>query len=389
MKRLLFVIVFLGVLVGVSFSHAHAAEDSRTTVLCLPDIYLLDGMDCLPEGPSAYLTEMAEQGITFPLLPLATTHPDSSYTWVDYRYGLVRNTNAPVYASVEDALNGVKKNAVRRIDSPFSYISYTEEAVVDGKRFYMIDPGAWMTANDVSRIGAVPLFQGLTFQTTPRTSFGWVLTYLSASSVESKRTPGYEVKDYTGHIYNHLEVVPIYSIQKIGELEWFLVGPNEWLPTNVVARVVPNTTPPNGVPGNRWIEINLYEQTISVYDHRQLVFATLMASGMEPLWTRPGLFQVYQKLNSTPMRGSFAADGSDAYYLEDVPWTMYFDEARAIHGAYWRANLGFPQSHGCVNLTVGDSAWIFEWAEVGDWVYVWDPSGKTPTDPSLYTAGGA
>lgn len=388
MKRLLLVGFFLAAMLVLSILPAQA-DGSQTTILCLPDIYLIDAVDCLPAGPSAFLTQMAEQGITFPLVPLASTHPDPSYTLVDYRYGLVRTTNAPVYASIDDALNGMKKNAVRRIDSPFSYISYTEEAYVDGKRFYMIDPGAWMTANDVSRIGAVPLFQGLTFQATPQTSFGWVLTYLSASPVESKRTPGYENQDYTGHIYNHLEVVPIYSVTKVGELEWFLVGPDEWLPKNVVARVIPDTNPPEGVPGDRWIEINLYEQTIAVYDNRQLVFATLVATGFEPLWTRPGLFQIYQKLDSTPMRGSFAADGSDAYYLEDVPWTMYFDEARAIHGAYWRANLGFPQSHGCVNMTVGDSAWIYDWAEVGDWVYVWDPSGKTPTDPSLYTAGGA
>jgi len=389
MKRFLLVGFLLVAAMAMVVASARAAEGLQTAVLCLPDIYMMDAVDCLPAGPSSYLTEMAGHGITFPLPPLASTRPDPSYTWVDYRYGLVRNTNAPVYASVEDALNGVKKNAVRSIDSPFSYISYTEEVVVDGKRFYMIEPGAWMTANDVSRIGAVPLFQGLTFQSTPPTSLGWVLTYLSASAVESKRTPGYEIQDYTGHLYNHLEVVPVYSVEKIGDVEWFLVGPDEWLPKNVVARVVPNTTPPAGIPGDRWIEINLHEQTISVYDNRQLVFATLMASGLEPLWTRPGLFQIYQKLDSTPMRGSFAADGSDAYYLEDVPWTMYFDEARAIHGAYWRANLGFAQSHGCVNMTVGDSAWIYEWAEVGDWVYVWDPSGKTPTDPSLYTAGGA
>ncbi|WP_298005425.1 L,D-transpeptidase, partial [Anaerolinea sp.] len=85
----------------------------------------------------------------------------------------------------------------------------------------------------------------------------------------------------------------------------------------------------------------------------------------------------------------FEADRSDFYYLEDVPWTMYFDQARALHGAYWRAWYGFPGTHGCVNLSIGDSAWLFQWAKEGDWVYVWDPSGQTPTDPSLYTQGGA
>jgi lipoprotein-anchoring transpeptidase ErfK/SrfK len=66
---------------------------------------------------------------------------------------------------------------------------------------------------------------------------------------------------------------------------------------------------------------------------------------------------------------------------------MYFDGARALHAAYWRTRFGYPQSHGCVNLSMGDAHWLFLWAHEGDWVYVHDPSGKTPTDPALYTGG--
>jgi hypothetical protein len=247
-----------------------------------------------------------------------------------------------------------------------------------------------MTANDVARIGSVPLFQGITFTHTPLQSFGWILTYLNPTgAVETKRTPGAAVQDYTGHFLNNHEIVSVYGAEKVGEEEWYMVGPGEWVHQNVVARVIPNRNPPQGVSGQRWIEVNLFEQTIAVYDGGQLVFATLIASGLEPFWTRPGTFQIFSKLETTPMRGAFEADRSDAYYLEDVPWTMYFDEARALHGAYWRANLGFPQSHGCVNLSVGDSRWLFDWAKEGDYVYVWDPSGKTPTDDEFYGSGGA
>jgi hypothetical protein len=370
-------------------SQVTGAPDAEQGVICLPGIYTGEQGDCTPLGPSAYLTRMGSMGITFPIAPLSASKPDPALTIVDYRYGEVRTANAPVYPSVDDALKGNKKTATRRIDSPFSYISYTDEAVIDGKRFYMVEYGEWMTANDISRIGSVPLFQGQTFSRTPETAFGWVLGFLSPGPVETKRTPGYQEQDYTGHVLNHHEIVKVYSETQVGEESWYMVGPDEWVNDKVIARVIPNTTPPEGADGDRWIEINLYEQTLAVYDGRELVFATLIASGLDPFWTRPGLFQIYEKLETTPMRGSFEADRSDAYYLEDVPWTMYFDQARALHGAYWRANLGFPQSHGCVNLTVGDSRWLFDWAEVGDWVYVWDPSGKTPIDPSVYTAGGA
>jgi lipoprotein-anchoring transpeptidase ErfK/SrfK len=89
------------------------------------------------------------------------------------------------------------------------------------------------------------------------------------------------------------------------------------------------------------------------------------------------------------MTGAFETGKVDYYFLQDVPWTMYYDQKRALHGAYWRAMFGFPQSHGCVNISVGDSHWLYDWANVGDWVYVWDPSKKTPTDPALYGSGGA
>jgi hypothetical protein len=323
------------------------------------------------------------------LPPSPGISPDFALTYTNVSYGLVRTERAPVYGSLEDAQDNNRRNAIRRIDSPFSYISYTDETVIDGKRYYMVAPGEWMTAVDIIRIGSVPLFQGRIFHTTPPQAFGWVLTYLSPGPLETKRTPGFATDDYTGHILNNHEIVWVFDETQVGEETWYMVGPNEWVHQNMIARVIPNTAPPQGVTSDRWIEVNLFEQTISVYENRELVFATLIASGLDPFWTRPGLFQIYDKLDSTPMRGSFEADRSDAYYLEDVPWTMYFDQARALHGAYWRANLGFPQSHGCVNMSVGDSRWLFDWANLGDWVYVWDPSGQTPVDKDLYTAGGA
>jgi len=355
--------------------------------LCIPGIYNYTPSNCLPLGPSQYLTNLANVGITLPVIPLPAQQADPALTQIDVSYAEVRTESAPVYGSLEDAMSHRKKNAIHYIYAAFAYISYQESTVVDKKRYYNIGPGAWMTAADVSRIGVLPRFQGLTFHATPKTFFGWVLAYLSSDPVETKHTPGNQSTDFTGHNYKNHEVVRVYDVRNVDGKDWYLVGPDEWLSDRVVATVTPNTTPPTGVDNGRWIEVNLKEQTLSVYDNYQLVFATLIASGMEPFWTRPGLFQIREKLEKTPMSGSAGPSYADAYYLEDVPWTMYFDDARALHGAYWRAKLGFPQSHGCVNMTVGDAHWLFNWANVGDWVYVWDPTGKTPTDPELYTWG--
>lgn len=356
--------------------------------LCLPGIYPSAPGDCLLAGPAAYQTQLAQQKILLPVPPLPSARPDPSLSGTNLRYAEVVTPNAPVYPTIEDAMAKNRKAATRHLNGDFVFISYTHEEVRDGRRFYMIEPGAWMTAGDVSRLGVIPKFQGLTFHHTPYSAFGWVLNYWGPSPLYTQRLPGNRNPVYTTHALNLYDVIPVYAVQNVDGEDWYMIAPDEWLAKKHIALVVPNPNPPQGVTGERWIEVNLYTQTLAVYDQRRLVFATVIASGAEPFWTKPGLFQIYKKQETTPMRGAFSADGTEGYYLEDVPWTMYYDEARALHGAYWRAKMGFAQSHGCVNMTLGDSHWLFLWAKDGEYVYVWDPSGLTPTDPALYGSGG-
>ncbi|MCJ7715561.1 MAG: L,D-transpeptidase, partial [Anaerolineales bacterium] len=184
----------------------------------------------------------------------------------------------------------------------------------------------------------------------------------------------------TGRYLEHQQLVQIYEEETIEGWDWYLIGPDEWVIQTAVAKVSPRSGPPEGLAWTRWIEVDLYEQTMVVYDNRELVFATIIASGVHPYYTYPGIFKIEEKLDITRMR--YLTDPSDAYNLESVPWTMYFDDRRAFHGAYWRANLGYPQSHGCVNLSVGDSHWLYDWAHLGDRVFVYDPTGKTPLSES-------
>jgi len=393
MKTILSVasLLILSILVTPHSAFASDEDDGKNVpageVLCLPGSIHLPGSDCTPLGPSAYTSRMAKLGVTFPLRSSPGQVPDPSLTFVNIRYGEVVHQNARVYATLEDAVK--KGEVIKKIDSPYSFISYTDEAVVEGKRYYMVEYGGWMTANDISRIGTPSLFQGRTFLHTPERSFGWI-----SFPIETKRSPGFANDDYTGREVYRYQEVQIYATEIIEGIEWYMIGPDEWIPEKrdwqrIIGRVIPNPDPPEGVDNGRWIEVNLKDQTIAVYEQNQMVFATLIASGIEPFWTRPGLFQIYQKYDATPMRGAFEADRSDAYYLEDVPWTMYYDKARALHGAYWHNGFGTPRSHGCVNMSVGDARWLYDWAGEGDWVYVWDPSGETPIDPEQYGDGGA
>ncbi len=380
--RYLFLISSLFLLLLLPTSVSAVEDGQETTPLCPPGIYMNGRLDCVPLGPSQYLTEMARKGITFPQTPLPLRNPDPGLNHVNYEYAYVDEDRAPIYKTLEDAVKSKQGKIVRKLLPGFNYVSFTKRVYQGGTNYFKTKVG-WMSAKHVTPT-TIPDFQGIEFTQTPGQPFGWVLDYFSQhGKVETKRTPGYGEDDYTGHVLRHLELVQIFDVQKVGRWNWYLIGPDEWIVQTSIAKVTPDPAPPGGNEWDRWIEVNLYEQTLSVYENGELIFATLMATGVDPYWTYPGTFRIYEKIRYTDMRGTFAEDKSDWYYLENVPWTMYFDDRRALHGAYWRARLGYPQSHGCVNLSVGDARWLYEWAQIGDLVYVHDPSGKTPSNPDL------
>ncbi len=165
---------------------------------------------------------------------------------------------------------------------------------------------------------------------------------------------------------------------------WWRIGPAQWVNSAQVREVKRVVRPADVGPSDKWIDVNLTQQTVAAYEGDRLVFATLMSSGKEPTPTKEGFFHVYEK-----KIGEFMAGGwkdNDPYWLEEVPWTMYFTERYALHGAYWHDKFGEVLSHGCVNLSPEDAKFLFTWAgpvvppdknralaspdNLGTWVYV-------------------
>ena len=155
-----------------------------------------------------------------------------------------------------------------------------------------------------------------------------------------------------------------------------------WTPTPLpTATPTPTPTPeptfvanssyverPDGVGLNeRWIDINLTTQTLTAYEGDELVFSTLISSGVSDRRTVTGQFRVWHRtLSQTMDGGRFGYD----YYLENVPYVMYFYRDFAIHGAYWHNNFGTPMSSGCVNMKVDEAEWLFNWSQMGTLVNV-------------------
>lgn len=349
--------------------------------LCSPGVYLVAPADCLPMGPSDTLTKWARKGITIPAQPLLAKHPDASLLAVDRQYAKLNVTDgfqAAWYPSIEAAVAGWGASNYVPVGKTL-YVSYYNVTYNENNAYVQNEHGEWIRASPTTYSS----YQGLLFEKQPQNDFGWI-----TDIVTPRREPSFNAEPLKEELTRNT-VVQVYDQTEAEGTTWYMIGIGKWVERRAIRVVYPHTDAPEGVKNGRWIEVNLYEQTLSVYENNQLIFSTLAATGYEPYYTQPGLFQIREKIDYETMTGAFAAGKTDYYLLEDVPWTMYYDGPRALHGAYWRAMFGYEQSHGCINLSIGDSHWLYDWAAVGDWVYVWDPSGATPTDPSFYTVNAA
>ncbi|PKO01899.1 MAG: hypothetical protein CVU43_10680 [Chloroflexi bacterium HGW-Chloroflexi-5] len=377
-----FLIVLAVLLIANPPSPALADVNNSNSGLCIPgESDLFVAQDCQMAGPAKTLDELQQQGIMFPAAPLYVANPPASLGDVSFSYAkVVEYEEIPLYDSLEAISTEQTKSKLP--SSRTKYVSLYDKAETEMGLYYKIANGKWISREYISKVG-VQFFQGYEFKENPTVSFGWILDVTKSRSGPFSNAPE------TGKEYFRYDVVNVYDSEMEGELEWLMIGPNEWINHRFISRVIPNTEKPAGVETDRWIEINLYEQVMLVHEGDRIVYATLVTTGSEPFFTQPGVFKIYKKIDHEYMRGSFEADRSDYYYLEDVPYIMYYDQARALHGAYWHTNFGYKSSHGCVNLSIADAHWLFDWANMDETVYVWDPSGNTPTDPEYYGAGGA
>ena len=110
--------------------------------------------------------------------------------------------------------------------------------------------------------------------------------------------------------------------------------------------------------GTHWIDVNLTQQMVYAYSGNTVMNSFLVSTGTWQYPTVTGQYHIYVKLRYTDMSG---AD----YYLPNVPFTMYFYQGYGLHGTYWHHNFGTPMSHGCVNLSIPDSEWLYNFSSVG------------------------
>ncbi|MEM1414728.1 MAG: L,D-transpeptidase family protein [Myxococcota bacterium] len=107
-----------------------------------------------------------------------------------------------------------------------------------------------------------------------------------------------------------------------------------------------------------WVHVDLGSQTLVLYEGDAPRYATLVSTGTEGFETPTGLFEIRRK-HVTDTMSNIGDGADDAYRIEDVPWTQYFEGSFALHAAFWHGRFGTARSHGCVNLAPADAHRVF------------------------------
>ncbi|MDX1663121.1 MAG: L,D-transpeptidase [Candidatus Promineifilaceae bacterium] len=303
-----------------------------------------EAMSCRAHASGAFVCDARESQPAFsaPRYPYGSVYFSTSYVWLDDFTDLYTQPSfdAPVDGTLEAGLlystvDGLQRDAA-------------------GNLWYGVR-GKWAPAANVHPIEESSL-AGVQIHEMPGRPFGWV-----RHSVRAAEEPGTFADESVPWTWRY-SFVGIYDVARGPEGHiWYDIGGGQWI-KDVYLSLVDVAERPEGVDEDDfWVEVDLYEQVFAAYEGDRIVYAGLVATGLDRWPTNEGLFEVWAREEETPMYGGVSGD--DYYYLEDVPYAMFFDEEIALHGAYWHNDFGAKRSHGCVNMTPRDAEWVFYWSE--------------------------
>lgn len=147
-----------------------------------------------------------------------------------------------------------------------------------------------------------------------------------------------------------------------GEFEW------KEIPAGTEERVVPSGPERfayRARPGEKWIDVNLTDSTLTAYQGTELVRGPVLINhGGVGHETVTGTYRVYLKYAAQDM----GCTPDWPYCERQVPWVAYWYKDYALHGAPWVKEFGIgtdESSHGCINIPVEEARWVHDFVEIG------------------------
>jgi lipoprotein-anchoring transpeptidase ErfK/SrfK len=312
----------------------------------------------LSVGPLAWVCEDAvELSPVTPIVPGRRVVPESN-DGMPYRYFFVGPEGSASYKQLEAADLGEPDMMLQ----PGFAVAIVAERVVEGVRYGRTEHNLWVPMRDLSPVRTFA-FRGedvgdLANGLIP---VAWVLS--ERARVFSKPSGA----SLTSTTKARFEAVRVFERKESFGGAFLRVGEGQWMSAKDLRHPTLADPPPevDANAGERWIDVDLETQTLTAYEGKRPVFATLVSTGKgkpgTPLGTPKGAHRVWIKLLTSDMDNLEDENASRYYRIEDVPWVQYFSKGVGLHAAFWHRSFGQVRSHGCVNLAPLDAERLFWW----------------------------
>ncbi|HLY35091.1 MAG TPA: L,D-transpeptidase family protein [Candidatus Limnocylindria bacterium] len=119
--------------------------------------------------------------------------------------------------------------------------------------------------------------------------------------------------------------------------------------------------------GYTFVMVDKAAQHLTLWHSGRTVLTTLVNTGIASAPTASGTFPVYEHIRVGTMSGT-NPDGSH-YNDPGIQFISYFNGGDALH-AFTRAQYGFPQSLGCVEMALGPAGQVWPYTPIGTLVHV-------------------
>ncbi|HMD55842.1 MAG TPA: L,D-transpeptidase family protein [Solirubrobacteraceae bacterium] len=141
-----------------------------------------------------------------------------------------------------------------------------------------------------------------------------------------------------------------------------VLGPAVW--RALIAATIANR---RSTFGYTYVSVSEGSQSLSVWHDGSVRLTTPVNTGIASRPTELGTFPVYEHIASGTMSGT----NPDGSHYEDpgIPWISYFNGGDALHG-FERAQYGFPQSLGCVEMPPATAGRVWPYTPIGTLVHV-------------------
>jgi hypothetical protein len=141
-----------------------------------------------------------------------------------------------------------------------------------------------------------------------------------------------------------------------------IVGPQVWRALLHAAIAGQRTT-----ASYTYVLVSESSETLELWNDGSIRLTTPVNTGIATAPTELGTFPVYEHIASGTMSGT---NPSGSHYEDPgVPWISYFNGGDALHG-FERAQYGFPQSLGCVEMPPATAGEVWPYTPIGTLVHI-------------------